>query len=249
MNARRLFASLMWGSLAVFGVILPMMIGQDPENALLVSALRAFGCAGFVFGLVAFVRSSGATASSTIPVETVAEVPRTLCNNPLAAGHGALPLADRIDMAAEASSLYDRSFGLVYFDVASYWSVAQSHGRATADATMDFILGMVQMVLRGTDRAELVGQGRFVVCVALLPDQDTLRAVRGRAEAVMNNMSIEALHGGPIEYVSGVAVYPTDGKSGAEIVAHAQRECVAALQARRAAKAQAGPTVEQRRAA
>lgn len=249
MRTRRFIAWLAWSSVAGFGIVLPLMIGAAPENALLASILRVAGCVGLVVGLVAMFRSSGATASGTIPAEIASEVPRTLCNNPLAAGHGALPLAERIDMAAEASSHYDRSFGVIHFDVPSYDRILRSHGAAIADAAMDFMLGMVQMVLRGTDRAELVGKGQFVVCVALLPDHDTLQSVRNRAARVMNNMRLEALHGEAVEYDSGVAIYPTHGRSGAELIAHAQRQCAAARKARQPEEAPYATPAERRRAA
>ena len=117
---------------------------------------------------------------------------------------------------------------------------------------MNFVLGMLQMLLRNTDRIECVGNGRFVVCVALMPDQETLRSVRERVARAMSRIRIETLRGDPIEYDSGVAIYPVHGKHGADLVAHAQQDCEAAHERRlrnKAAQRQTVTPLNDRRAA
>lgn len=128
---------------------------------------------------------------------------------------------------------YDRSLGIVYYDLVSYDRIVQAHGVASAQAAMEFVLGMIQTVLRGTDRAEPLGGGRFVVCVALLPDRDTLQNVRERIARAMTKMRVEALAGDAIEYDSGAAVYPLHAKSGADLIAHARQDCEMARERRR----------------
>jgi GGDEF domain-containing protein len=231
MKAPSLSAWFMWCSLVGFGIILPMAIGQNPDHAFIVYLLRALGCAGFIIGLVALIRSSGASAPGLVAEDAIGVVPRTLCNNPLAAAHAA-PLADRIDMALEASALYGRSFGVVTYDLESYRRIVRSHGHVAAEAAMEFLLGMLQLLLRPTDRTECVGKGRFVICLALLPDEDTLHAVRDRAARAIREMRIEALNGDRLEYDSGFAIYPVHGKCGADLIAHAQRACDAAREQR-----------------
>lgn len=224
MKAPSLSAWFMWCSLVGFGIVLPMAIGQNPDHAFLVYLLRALGCTGFIIGLVALIRSSGSSAPSASAEDAMGVVPRTLCNNPLAAAHAA-PLADRIDMALEASTLYSRSFGVVCYDLESYRRIARSHGDVAAEAAMEFLLGMLQLLLRPTDRTECVGKGRFVICLALLPDEETLHAVRERVAKAMREMRFEALNGDRMEYDSGFAIYPVHGKCGADLIAHAQRRC------------------------
>ena len=253
MKARKLIPWVMWSSLVGFGILLPFAIGQDPRYALPVSVLRALGCMGFIAGVIVLFRSSGASAPGAKDADEMAIVPRTLCNNPLAAAHGTLPLSERIDMAAEASNAYGRSFGVIYYSLDSYDRISASHGETAADAAADFILGMLPTVLRGTDRAESVGAGRFVVCVTLLPDQDTLRLVRERVAKAMSNMRMEALDNGPIEYDSGAAIHPLHAKSGAELLAHAKRDCEAARERRQPrpapyALATVGPSSQSRAA-
>jgi GGDEF domain-containing protein len=231
MKTPRLSAWFMWCSLIGFGIVLPMAIGQNPDHAFLVYSLRALGCAGFIVGLVALMRSSGASAPGAVADDAMGVVPRTLCNNPLAAAHAA-PLADRIDMALESSALYGRSFGVLYYDLESYRRIARSHGPVVAEAAMEFLLGMLQLLLRPTDRTERVGKGRFVICLALLPDEETLHAVRNRAAKAMREICIEAINGQKMEYDSGFALYPVHGKCGADLVAHAQRACDTARERR-----------------
>jgi GGDEF domain-containing protein len=236
MNAHSLIPWFMGASLAGFGVVLPLAIGQNPENEAIVYILRGLGFTGFAAGIVTLIRTSGESAPGASAADAEAIVPRTLCNNPLAAGHGTVPLAERIDMAAEASSLYGRSFGVIYYNLDSYERVARSHGAAAANAAMNFVLGMLQMVVRGTDRAECVDAGRFIVCVALLPDQSSLQQVRDRVARAMSKMRIEALDDS-IEYDSGAAIYPVHARSGADLIAHARRECEVARERRLLAQA------------
>lgn len=224
MRAQSLSSWFMWCSLVGFGVILPLAIGQDPQHEFLVQVLRAIGCAGFVLGLIALFRSSGVSPADVGAPGAPAEVPRTLCNNPLG---GAISLSERIDMAAEASGMYGRTFGLIYFELHSYEKIARESGVAAADRTVEFVLVMLQMLLRSTDRAESVGKGRFVICLPLLPDGETLHSVRNRAVKAMREIRIEALHGDRLDADTGLAIYPTHGKTGSDLLAHAKRDCLA----------------------
>jgi GGDEF domain-containing protein len=243
MRAPSLSVWFMACSLVGFGIVLPLAIGQNPEHEFLVQLLRGLGCAGLIIGLVALVRSCGVTPGGSAAANAPQVAPRTLCNNPLAANHGAMPLHERIDMAAEASSYYGRSFGVIYYDLNSYGLIARTHGTVVADAAMEFVLGMLEMLLRSTDRVESVGKGRFVICVALLPDQETLQMVRERAAKAMRKIRIEAMAGEPMEYDCGAAIYPAHAKTGAELIAHAERECAAARAQRIGLVAAEGPAI------
>lgn len=250
MKARSLSLWFMWCSLAGFGVILPLAIGQNPDHEILVHFLRALGGAGFVIGLVALIRSSGDNAPGSGANGSAPVVPRTLCGNPLAAAPETVPLAERIDVAAAASSFYGRSFGVIVYNLDCYERIAGTSGAPAADAAMDFVVGMLQMLLRDTDRIERVDKGSFVICVALLPDQDTLFSVHDRTIRAMRNMRVEALRGAPIRYDMGMALSPVHGHTGAALIAHAQKECDAAREQRIAGEArrlEAGS--ERRRAA
>ena len=223
MRARTLVALFTSASLGVICVLLPLAIYQQPSQGFLVDFLRAIGCIGFLFALVAFLRSSGAEVQHP-SVEL--RVPRRLRNNPLAAANGATPLAERIDLAMEETTFYRRALGVIHFRVISYERIADALGVSAADAAMDFALVMLQMALRPTDRAEAVGPGRFVVCLPLLPDRDALEGVRVRMANQLRRMwFIGDEH---IEFQSAVAISPTHGRTGAELLAHAQRQCDAA---------------------
>lgn len=229
MRALDLKSWFMWCALAGFGVVLPMMISNNPDNETIVRVLRALGAGGFIVGLVALIRSSGAVVS---PGETVyappPPAPRTLSGNPLAIEAGAKPLAERIDDAIEASNEYDCTVGVIYYNLDSYREIARTQGVAAAEAAMDFVAGMLQIVLRDSDRIERVERGRFVVCVVLLKERQALLDVARRIESAMRNMRLEAMRGAAIVQDAGTAIYPIQGANGVALIARAKTECDAA---------------------
>lgn len=229
MRALDLKSWFMWCALAGFGVVLPMMISNNPDNETIVRALRALGAGGFIVGLVALIRSSGAVVS---PGETVyappPPAPRTLSGNPLAIAAGVKPLAERIDDAIEASHEYDCTVGVIYYNLDSYREIARTQGVAAAEAAMDFVAAMLQMALRDSDRIERVERGRFVVCVVLLKERQALLDVARRIESAMRNMRLEAMRGAAIVQDAGTAIYPIQGANGVALIARAKAECDAA---------------------
>lgn len=225
MKDRALTIWFMWCSLAGFGVILPLAINPYPQHELLVHVLRAFGGVGFIVGLVALIRSSGESAPAGAATPAV-DAPRILSDDPLGAGEA--PLTARIDLAAAASDRYDRTLGLLYLHVESYAAIASARGVHAAEAAMDFIVAMTQLLMRDTDRCERIGEGRVVICLPLLPDRATLLGVRERVAQALGGMQLEALEGRPIVYEFGMALYRTHGATGRDVLAHARADCEAA---------------------
>ena len=175
MRALDLKSWFMWCALAGFGVVLPMMISNNPEHELIVRFLRALGAAGFIVGLVALFRSSGQVVDpSDAHYAPPPPAPRTLAGDPLSIEAGARPLGERIDVAIEASNAYDCTVGVIYYNLDSYREIARTRGVEAAEAAMDFVAGMLQIVLRDSDRIERLGRGRFVVCLVLLKDRHHL---------------------------------------------------------------------------
>ncbi|MCC0004268.1 MAG: GGDEF domain-containing protein [Methylobacteriaceae bacterium] len=218
-----------WCALAGFGVVLPMLISNNPEFETTVRVLRALGAAGFVIALVALFRSSGEVIAPDDAVYAPPPpAPRTLAANPLAIDEADKPLAERLDAAIEASTEYDCKAGVIYYHLDTYREIARTQGVAAAEAAMDFVAGMLQIVLRDSDKIERVERGRFVVCVVLLKDRQVLLDVARRIRKAMRNMRLEALRGAPIVYDEGVALYPVQGADGAALIARARTECDAA---------------------
>lgn len=215
-------------ALAGFGIVLPMLISSNPEHETIVRVLRALGAAGFVVALVALIRSSGEVVSPNVASDAPPPAPRTLAHNPLAPGEGAKSLALRLDEAIDASTEYDCSVGVIYYHLDAYREIARTQGVVAAEAAMDFVAGMLQMVLRDSDKIERVGRGRFVVCVVLLKDRQALLDVARRVRRAMRDMRLEALHGAPIVHDEGTAIYPVQGADGAALIARAETECDAA---------------------
>jgi len=226
MRALDLKSWFMWCALAGFGVVLPMMISNNPEHELIVRFLRALGAAGFIVGLVALFRSSGQVVDpSDAHYAPPPPAPRTLAGDPLSIEAGARPLGERIDVAIEASNAYDCTVGVIYYNLDSYREIARTRGVEAAEAAMDFVAGMLQIVLRDSDRIERLGRGRFVVCLVLLKDRQQMLDVSRRIRRAMRNMRLEALNGAPIVHDEGTAIYPVQGASGAALIARAQKEC------------------------
>ena len=215
-------------ALAGFGVVLPMLISNNPEHETVVRVLRALGAAGFVVALVALIRSSGEVVSPDVAFASSSATPRTLVNNPLAGDGAGKPLAQRLDGAIDASTEYDCRVGVLYYHLDAYREIARAQGVDAAEAAMDFIAGMLQMVLRDSDKIERVGRGRFVICVVLLKDRQALLDVARRVRKAMRHMRLEALNGAPIVHDEGAAIYPVQGADGAALIARAETECDAA---------------------
>ncbi|MCB1535759.1 MAG: diguanylate cyclase [Rhodoblastus sp.] len=215
-------------ALAGFGVVLPMLISNNPEHETVVRVLRALGAAGFVVAMVALIRSSGAVVGQEVSFVSPSSTPRTLVDNPLAANGAGKPLALRLDGAIEASTEYGCSVGVLYYHLDAYREISRTQGVAAAEAAMDFVAGMLQMVLRDSDKIERVERGRFVVCVVLLKDREALLDVARRVRKAMRHMRLEALHGAPIVHDEGSAIYPVQGVHGAALIARAETECDAA---------------------
>ncbi|HMN70738.1 MAG TPA: GGDEF domain-containing protein [Rhodoblastus sp.] len=218
-----------WCALAGFGVVLPLMLSNNPDLVLVVRLLRGLGAAAFVIALVGLIRSTGeAVAPSDAAYEPPPPAPRTLSGNPLAIDAGAKPLAERIDDAIEACSAYDCTVGVIYYNFDSYREIARTQGVAAAEAAMDFVANMLQIVLRDSDRIERLGRGRFAVCVVLLKEREALLNVERRVKRAIRNMRLEALRGEAIAHDEGTAIYPIQGADGAALIARAQAECDAA---------------------
>lgn len=248
MRALDLKSWFVWCSLAGFGVVLPMMLSHNPDAEFLVRFLRALGAAGLVIVLVGLIRSSGEVINpSDTAYAPPPPAPRTLTSNPLGIEAGARSFADRIDAAIDASNEYDCTVGVIYYNLDSYREIARTQGVAAAEAAMDFVAGMLQIVLRDSDRIERVGRGRFVVCVVLLKERQALLDVARRIQRAMRNMRLEALHGGPIIHDEGTAIYPIQGANGAGLIARAQKECDASYARRLREIARARKAATERR--
>ena len=238
MNRRLLTVLGACGVFVAIGVGAPIVLGNDHANASVVQALHGVAVLGFIVGLVGLLQFSGETAPAGDPVyQTPAPAPRILDSDPLGADADRTPLAERIEAAAEASARYSRSIGVLYYNLDSYRQIARSHGVPTAEAAMEFVVAMLQTRLRNTDRIERVGKGRFVACIVLLPDKQALLSVNGRLVKGMSEITVEQLHGAPIEFDFGLSIYPMHGYTGEDLIAHAEKECDSARAVRIRAEA------------
>ncbi|MFO1134166.1 MAG: hypothetical protein U1E30_02960 [Rhodoblastus sp.] len=86
-----------------------------------------------------------------------------------------------------------RTVGVIYYNLDAYREIARTQGVAAAEAAMDFVAGMLQIVLRDSDPDRTHGRGRFLVCVVLLKERQALLDVARRIERAMRNMRLEAM--------------------------------------------------------
>lgn len=229
MNRRLLVILTYCFVFVAIGVGAPIALGQDQANAGVVQALHGVAVLGFIIGLFGMFQFTGETApAGDVVYRSPQPAPRILDSDPLGADADRVPFEQRIESAIEASARYSRTIGLIAYDLDSYRRIARANGVPAAEAAMEFVVTMLRMRLRNTDRIERVGKGRFVVCLVLLPDKPALLSVRERVEKAMAELRLEALRNEPIEFDRGLSIYPMHGYTGEDLIEHARRECEAA---------------------
>lgn len=237
MNRRLLVVGSCFVFVAV-GVIAPIVLGRDQAEAWFVQALHAVAALGFIIGLIGLFQFTGETVAPGEPVyATPHPAPRVLDSDLLGDDADRVPLAARIDAARAASARFSRSIGLLYYNLDSYRSIARADGAPAAEAAMEFVVAMLRMRLRNTDRIERLGKGRFVVCLVLLPERQALLSIGERLESAMRDLRLESLGDSAIEFDRGLSISPMHGYAGEDLLEHAQRDCDAARAQRLRAEA------------
>jgi GGDEF domain-containing protein len=149
---------------------------------------------------------------------SAAPAPRTLAHSPFGA-EGALE--SQIEAAAEACVRMSRTIGLIYFEVPFYAEIENKKGKAQAYAALSALADVMRRYLRATDHVEALGGDQIVVCVCLLEKAADLKSVAKRLSTIVDRH--EAGGEGGAEVRPGLAIYPLDGSSGAELIAAARR--------------------------
>lgn len=202
-------------------------------------ALRALG-AGLVLVYAAFVlarwrrrpqedararRVSAAVAAIRPGVEEAegaAIVPRTLPHSPFTDAVDAPTLEGQIEIAAEACVRLSRTIGIIYFEVPGYAQIALRDGKEKAAEIVSALAEALRHHLRVTDHLAVLDCRRIVVCVCLLDKATDLEGIARRLAVIVQRHKLAAGEGAQIR--PGLAIYPLNGYSGAELVAAAMRD-------------------------
>lgn len=162
-------------------------------------------------------------------------VTRALARNPFGAEFTGLTLAQRVQIAAEASARAGRRFGAVVLPLASA-RPGDGEGLApSAPLSMDRLVAQIRLRIRPSDYACAADGNRILVFLSLINNRDDLASIaeRLRRESVAMLRDSGASHeriGSP-----GIAIYPLDGYGADELYESAcGRAALPEPQARRA---------------
>jgi diguanylate cyclase (GGDEF)-like protein/PAS domain S-box-containing protein len=124
-----------------------------------------------------------------------------------------------LETALSRAGARSRSVGVIMLDLDGFKAINDTHGHAAGDAALREVAGRLRRCVRERDLVARLGGDEFVV---VLTDLEGVGAV---AEAV--GRVREALHPpfGEMELRAGigVALFPLDGRTAADLLAHADR--------------------------
>jgi len=134
-------------------------------------------------------------------------------------------LVDQLDKEVQHAERSAHTLGLIFFDGDRFKRVNDIHGHAAGDAVLRQLGERVQAVLRSTDTIGRYGGEEFVI---LLPevDRETALTIAERMRAAVESapMATELVTEGLEVTISvGVALYPADGSTIAELLMKADQ--------------------------
>ena len=150
-------------------------------------------------------------------------VPRILPQNPFDDGSPAKMLEMQLENAAEACARLSRTIGIAYFEFASLVGNGSSQEVVAATNSMADLAKDMRNLLRSTDHVAVLDNCTIVACITLLSNATDLRNISAR----LQNVAIRSGHSTAM-LVPGCAVYPIDGYGGAELIASAKSNFLAA---------------------
>ncbi|PPD46117.1 MAG: hypothetical protein CTY15_01700 [Methylocystis sp.] len=148
-------------------------------------------------------------------------VPRTLPTNPFSGAASLAALIDELEMAAAASVRLSRTIGLVFFEFPAVSAIETAQGADAADAVIASLAQDFRRAVRATDNVIILGRRQILVTICLLAGRKDLETVASRLTAAARRRALieEDAPSLPV----GLAMYPLDGYSGAELIDAAKR--------------------------
>jgi diguanylate cyclase (GGDEF)-like protein/putative nucleotidyltransferase with HDIG domain len=133
-------------------------------------------------------------------------------------------IVDQLEKELDRARRYGHPFSLLFFDADRFKHINDTYGHGSGDAVLRQIGERVGNILRGADTLGRFGGEEFVL---LLPETDADEAIavaeRVRATIANEPMVIEDANSLNTTVSVGVAMYPTDGYSGQELLQQADQ--------------------------
>ncbi len=129
-------------------------------------------------------------------------------------------LHGRLEQELERSRRSNQPLALCLFDLDKLKTFNDTYGHQAGDEVLRFIATVLQQSLRSTDVAGRYGGDEFLV---ILPqsDEQGARLLLERLRRRIEDQAGAGLLPMPIEFSAGIAVYPRDGATKNELIAHA----------------------------
>jgi diguanylate cyclase (GGDEF)-like protein/PAS domain S-box-containing protein len=125
-----------------------------------------------------------------------------------------------LEAALSRAGSRGRSVGVVMMDLDGFKAINDTHGHAAGDAALREVAARLRRCVRERDLVARLGGDEFVVVLTDLGGRSG--AVQDSVERVREALA-EPFGGMRLHAAIGVAVFPADGGSGADLLAHADR--------------------------
>jgi diguanylate cyclase (GGDEF)-like protein/PAS domain S-box-containing protein len=143
-------------------------------------------------------------------------------------------LQQELPRAISRAALSGRSVSLVYIDLDGFKSVNDRAGHDAGDQALQEVAQLLQKGVRQGDLVARVGGDEFVVLLPGCSAEDAGRVAEG-LRTRLQKADMTFADGSPIQLDAsvGIACFPRDAASPAELIAHADRAMYAGRQGRR----------------
>lgn len=130
-------------------------------------------------------------------------------------------LLDRLNQALKHAERNGRKLGLVLLDLDGFKQVNDVFGHATGDALLIRVARALRSVIRAEDTACRFGGDEFVILLPDIARADSIGIIAANVEARLQR--VRSAGGAKLTVAAslGLAVFPNHGRSGAELLRHA----------------------------
>ncbi|PZQ25535.1 MAG: hypothetical protein DI562_16300 [Stenotrophomonas acidaminiphila] len=149
------------------------------------------------------------------------ELVQAALHDPLTRLPNRVLLQDRIEQAIEKARRKHEQFAVMFLDLDGFKGVNDAYGHQAGDALLVDVAARVRSLLRGQDTLSRLGGDEFVLVLAATDPEGAAMV----AQRILDTVSATALsvHGVELNVTAsiGIALYPSDGDSERDLMAHA----------------------------
>ncbi|KRA52661.1 hypothetical protein ASD77_13605 [Pseudoxanthomonas sp. Root65] len=149
------------------------------------------------------------------------ELLQAALHDPLTRLPNRILLQDRIEQAIEKARRKHEQFAVMFLDLDGFKGINDAYGHQAGDTLLVEVATHVRSLLRGQDTLSRLGGDEFVLVVAATDPEDAAMV----AQRIIDAIGTTALHvhGTELQVTAsmGIALYPSDGDSERELMAHA----------------------------